>query len=172
MSIRTLSTACRSFRQGLLVILLCCASGSAFSAQCWTGPGKQYGIDPLLLLSIAQVESSMNPNAVNKNKNGTIDIGLMQINSSNFPMLAQAGFDRKKITDSCTSIQVAAVVLSGFIKRHGYTWTAIGAYNAGSAPSRAGARKRYATKVWQIYRKVLRDRQEQEKLLAQWRRHR
>ncbi len=172
MSIPTLSTASRFWKQCLLAILLCCVGRDALCAQCWTGPARQYGIDPLLLLSIAQVESSMNPNAVNRNKNGTIDVGLMQINSSNFAMLAKAGFDRQRITDSCASIEAAAIVLSGFIKRHGYTWTAVGAYNAGSAPSREGARKRYAMKVWQVYRRVLRDRNEQEKLLAQWRRNR
>ena len=156
----------------LIGVLLCCASGNAFAAQCWTAPARQYGIDPLLLLSIAQVESSMNPNAVNRNSNGTIDVGLMQINSSNFQMLAKAGIERKHIKDSCAAVRAAALVLSGFIKRHGYTWTAVGAYNAGSAPSRAAARKRYAMKVWQVYRKVLRDRHEQEKLLAQWRKYR
>lgn len=44
--------------------------------------GKEYGVPPSLLRTIAQKESSLNPNAVGAtNENGTTDYGLMQHNS-------------------------------------------------------------------------------------------
>ena len=50
--------------------------------QMITNSAQQYGVDPSLALSIAQQESSFNPNAVSPtNSNGTVDYGLMQINS-------------------------------------------------------------------------------------------
>ena len=49
---------------------------------CFENAGNTYGINPTLLESIARVESNMNPKAINKNTNGTSDIGLMQINSA------------------------------------------------------------------------------------------
>ncbi|GAB1847306.1 type III secretion system invasion protein IagB [Achromobacter xylosoxidans] len=165
----TLSTASKRLARGLLAALLIIGGIVNAHADCWAGTGERYGIDPLLLLAIAKVESSMNPKAINWNKNGTCDLGLMQINSSNFPALKAKGFDREKLVDPCASIEAGAIMLSTFIKRHGYTWTAVGAYNAGSSPSRAAARKAYATKVWNVYQEVHQDADEREKLLQIWR---
>jgi hypothetical protein len=39
-------------------------------------------VPPYLMVAIAEVESAWDINAVNKNKDGTTDIGLMQLNSS------------------------------------------------------------------------------------------
>ncbi len=51
------------------------------SGFCFDDAGKKYGINPALLEGIARVESNLNPKAMNRNTNGTTDIGLMQINS-------------------------------------------------------------------------------------------
>jgi hypothetical protein len=42
---------------------------------------KAYGVDERSMLAIALIESSFNPNAYNVNVNGTVDVGLFQINS-------------------------------------------------------------------------------------------
>lgn len=42
---------------------------------------KEYGIDAQLLIRIAAVESNFRANAKRLNANGTVDIGLFQINS-------------------------------------------------------------------------------------------
>lgn len=39
------------------------------------------GVSPTYMLKLAQCESSMNPKAFNKNRNGTYDLGIFQINS-------------------------------------------------------------------------------------------
>ncbi|MBI2353981.1 MAG: transglycosylase SLT domain-containing protein [Deltaproteobacteria bacterium] len=44
---------------------------------CFEEAGRAYGVSPQLLLGIARVESSLNPAAVNRNTNGSTDLGLM-----------------------------------------------------------------------------------------------
>jgi soluble lytic murein transglycosylase-like protein len=46
-----------------------------------------YKVHPDILRAITKVESNFNPRALNKNQNGTYDIGIMQINSSWIPVL-------------------------------------------------------------------------------------
>jgi hypothetical protein len=45
---------------------------------------RLYGLDETKMLRIAIVESSLNHKALNKNTNGTVDVGLFQINSVNY----------------------------------------------------------------------------------------
>jgi soluble lytic murein transglycosylase-like protein len=114
--------------------------------------GGRYAIEPELLRAIADVESGQNPNAMNYNKDGSRDIGLMQINSHHLPRLSAQGITEQRLLgDPCLSVEVGASVLAGFIARYGYNWTAVGAYNAGNSPQRQAARLRYARKVWQRY---------------------
>jgi soluble lytic murein transglycosylase-like protein len=123
-------------------------------ARCFDKAGKKHAIDPLLLEAIAYVESSMNSKAVNVNRNGTQDIGLMQINSSHLQRLGKQGVTRELLlNDSCISVMVGAEILAEFITRFGYTWRAVGAYNAGAGlgKRRDELRDRYAQKVVRQY---------------------
>lgn len=169
----TSSTACKALRHVALAVLLCCAGTSTTSAGaaatgCMAQAGKRHGIDPVLLLAIAKVESSFRPGQVNRNRDGSWDVGLMQINSSNFATLEKRGIDRRKLKEPCASIEAGAIVLSQFIARHGYTWTAVGAYNAGSSPKRQAARKVYAKKVWLAYHELHKNPEKRQRLLALW----
>ncbi|TAL53583.1 transglycosylase SLT domain-containing protein [Pandoraea sp.] len=130
---------------------LCAAVLPAY-ADCWREAGARYHIDPALLYAMAHVESGLDPKARNKNRDGTRDIGLMQINSRHLPRLAKFGITEKKLLDEpCTSVMVGAWILADFIRREGYNWRAVGAYNAGTAPNREFLRQRYAQKVWARY---------------------
>jgi hypothetical protein len=116
-------------------------------AFCFEDAGKTYGINPSLLKSIARIESNLNPKATNKNQNGSTDIGLMQINSF---WIKPLGLDSGKlISDPCYNAMIGAKVLKQCIDRYGYTWEAVGCYNATSTPKRVN----YS---WKIY-KVLSD---------------
>lgn len=51
-----------------------------------------YNIPPALAFSLCAEESSYNPQAFNRNKNGSVDRGLFQLNSASFPDLKISEF--------------------------------------------------------------------------------
>jgi len=113
------------------------------AAACWDAAAARYQVSAALLHAIARVESNLDPRAIGQNRNGTRDIGLMQINSAWLPRLAGYGIEEAHLYDPCTSIHVGAWILADNVSRLGYTWEAVGAYNATSAP----LRRAYADKV-------------------------
>lgn len=117
------------------------------SKPCWEEAAAFHNVDPWLLMSIAYVESRFNTNAVNRNKNGSYDTGMMQINNIWFPTLRKNGIDPSVLKDACASTYVGAWILSKNIKQYGYTWRAIGAYNSGK-PSLG---YKYAQKVYKAH---------------------
>ena len=59
----------------------------------------------MLLYAIASAESSLDARAINRNRDGSHDIGLMQINSMHLPDLARQGITRQRLLDEpCLSI--------------------------------------------------------------------
>jgi soluble lytic murein transglycosylase-like protein len=133
-------------RAPALCSLLACAiaATTALPAQaCWDAAAQRYQLSSALLYAIARAESGLNPVAIGRNTNGTRDIGLMQINSAWLPTLAAHGIGERELFEPCTNIQVGAWILAGKVARLGYTWDAVGAYNA-AHPTR---RRAYAEKV-------------------------
>ncbi|MCL4456005.1 MAG: lytic transglycosylase domain-containing protein [Nitrospirae bacterium] len=113
-------------------LLLFCSSAHAF---CFEEAAKAYGINQALIESIAMIESNLNPKAVNKNLNGSIDMGLMQINSFWVKTLGlNAG---ELISNPCYNTMTGAKILKQCVDRYGYTWEAVGCYNATSKHKRA-----------------------------------
>ncbi|MBF6028884.1 transglycosylase SLT domain-containing protein [Pseudomonas sp. P115] len=136
--------------------------GNQAHAYCWAEVGSQFDIEPELLQAIAAVESGYRADAMNlANRNGTRDIGLMQINSIHLPRLSQLGITEERLlAEPCLSVEVGASILAEFIQRFGYNWTAIGAYNAGSGagPEREALRMQYAQKIWARYEELVSQR--------------
>ncbi len=86
-----------------------------------------------LLYSIARVESHNEKNPIHWNRDGTYDIGLMQINSSWLAELKRYGITRQTlISQPCVNLNVGAWILSHDIRRYGLNWRGVGSYNAGS----------------------------------------
>ncbi|WP_067271074.1 lytic transglycosylase domain-containing protein [Mitsuaria sp. 7] len=98
--------------------------------RCFVLAGERYGVSPLLLKAIARQESGLNPAAVNRNTNGSTDIGLMQINSSWLPTLARHGVKEGDLNVPCANILVGAWILGSNFRSMGRTVDALGAYNA------------------------------------------
>ncbi|RQS67223.1 lytic transglycosylase [Burkholderia sp. Bp8963] len=129
-------------------IAMSCALSGLARADCLDDAATFQHVSVSLLRGIAQVESGMNPNAVNTNTNGTIDIGLMQINSTWLPTLAREGITQQSLFDACTNAYVGAWILSQNIRQLGANWNAIGAYNSASPDKRLA----YARKVYDAIR--------------------
>ena len=82
-------------------------------AYCFQEAGGQYGIHPKILKSIAKVESGGNRVAVNRNTNGSVDIGLMQINTIWRPTLK---WRWDYLGDPCYNVKTGAWILSSCIR--------------------------------------------------------
>ena len=118
---------------------------SIANAFCYEEAGNTYGINPSLIESIAEIESSSNPQAINRNQDGSIDMGLMQVNSS---WITTLGLDSGRLlSDPCYNVRAGARILKYCIVKHGYTWEAVGCYNAASKHKRVG----YS---WKVYNKL------------------
>lgn len=152
---------CKLWRKGLLLILL--MGSNRALAYCWEEVATRYDLEPELLQAIAAVESGYRAQAMNHtNRNGTRDIGLMQINSIHLPRLLKQGITEERLlNEPCLSVEVGASILAEFIQRFGYNWTAVGSYNVGpgAGPQREALRLRYAEKIWVRYEALVSQRQ-------------
>jgi soluble lytic murein transglycosylase-like protein len=99
-------------------------------ADCFDEAAKYQKVNPLILRAIAWQESHNQPNAMNKNANGSIDYGLMQINSVHLGQLAQYGISTTMLMQPCKSVYVAAWHLRQKMNKYGNTWQAVGAYHS------------------------------------------
>lgn len=118
---------------------------------CFKEAAEKYQVDPYILIAIAQVESKFNPYALNYNSNGSVDIGLMQINSLWQKKLKDSW---KYLFDPCFNVIVGAWILRDCIDRYGYNWKGIGCYH-----SRNKRRMyEYARKVVNTYNSLFPDR--------------
>ncbi len=127
----------------LLLLLLCASVPAKTGAYCFEEAGGRYRIAPELLHAMARIESNFQPHAVNRNRDGSYDYGVMQINSRWSGVLGKEAWLR--LGEPCFNVQVGAWILAQCIQRHGYTWEAVGCYNASSREKR----KRYIQRVKQ-----------------------
>lgn len=91
----------------------------------------KYNIPKELILAIIKQESNFNPNAYNKNKDGTEDRGLMQVNyQHNIRLMREYGItDPNQLYDIETNIELGARILYENFKRFGNWVMAVKAYN-------------------------------------------
>ncbi|KAA0893486.1 lytic transglycosylase domain-containing protein [Oryzomonas rubra] len=136
MTTKNLKTAC------LLALVVVCVTWREAYPFCFDEAGEMYGINPLVLRAIAKVESNFVPETINKNSNGTFDIGLMQINTIWKPVLGETRWNY--LGDACYNTKTGAWILASCINKYGYNWKAIGCYNS-QTPEKSEV---YAKKVF------------------------
>lgn len=137
------------FALNILLTILLSQNAHAF---CFQEAGQRYAVSPHLLWAIAKAESSFNPSAINHNSNGTLDVGLMQVNSI---WTDQLGPTWAYLHDPCTNVMAGAWILSQCVRDYGYTWQAVGCYHS-RTPSRRDA---YASRIAAILEKEARNAQ-------------
>jgi len=138
----------------ILALMACANAGAA----CFREAAARYGVSPQLLCAVARCESNLKPDAVNRDhvgRTGTIDLGLMQINSGHLPWLSKFGITQEHLFDACTNVHVGAYLLAERMQRYGDSWEAVGAYNAACSTLKGDkcteARTRYA---WCVHRRL------------------
>lgn len=150
--IRTMNISFAIYAIALACSLLVIKMPTPASAAdyCFESAGQAYGVAPVLLWAISNQESRHNNAAVNRNKNGSVDVCHMQINDW--------WLRKKKISpelwsalqsDPCTCTKVGAWVLAQCVQQHGYSWNAVACYNAtDKTPESRAKGNKYA---WNIY---------------------
>jgi len=132
----------------LNLIFSACAKGDCFDdAASWQG------VHPGVLRAISLRENARCDATVHINRNGTVDIGCMQINSIHLPELANYGISARELMDSCINIFVGAHHYKKMVLKYGNTWKAVGAYHS-ETPERRDA---YAKSVEAIFRRLQTD---------------
>lgn len=106
------------------------AAPVSFAAECVLPAAEYHQINPQVLRAILHVESRMNPRAINRNANGTVDVGIAQINSIHFKELLAWGVAPQDLMNGCIGTYVAAWHLKKQMLKYGNTWFAIGAYHS------------------------------------------
>ncbi len=139
-------------RLGVLLCVALFAAHPLAEADCFAAAAAFHHVNPLILRAIALVESGDKPPTVtNRNSNGSIDYGRMQINSIHLPELARYGVTKSDLFDACTSIYTGAWILRRNIDKYGNTWAAVGAYNSATPY----LRDRYAEKVMRMVQRLV-----------------
>lgn len=142
----------------LASLLLAFALPAAAAPQmCFDQAGRDYNIDPLLLMSISIQESRLKPAAINgSNRNGTEDVCGMQVNSSHYGKLKNFNITRERLlNDPCICVYTGAWVLAHNFRSYGKNWDSVGMYNTGPSQKMIRQRRLYAEKIKSIYRVLL-----------------
>ncbi len=140
----------------LLAALLLLCGTSLGARACWHEVAQRHGVPADLLYAVAKVESNLNPRAVNRShfqRTGSVDIGLMQINSRHLPTLARRGITQESLYEPCVNLDVGAWLLADLFSRRGLSWDSVGAYNAACTQLKGESCTRArATYAWKVYR--------------------
>lgn len=130
--------------------LLLGLSEGVYAAACFKQAAQRYAVPVQLLEAIALQESGGNVHAINRNSNGSFDMGLMQINSAWLPTLKRHGIVAQHLWDPCVNVLVGAWILSDNFSRLGYTTQGLGAYNAVSPHKREIYARQVLSRLEQI----------------------
>ncbi|NMM03149.1 lytic transglycosylase domain-containing protein [Paraburkholderia sp. RP-4-7] len=129
---------------------IACMASTGARADCLDDAAIYFDLDPMLVRAIAKHESGMRADAVNRNRNGSYDIGLMQINTVWLPRLQEKGITAESLRNPCVNGYVGAWILRSNVERFGQTWKAVGAYNASSSDKQL----KYANSVYSIWTRL------------------
>lgn len=123
----------------ILPLLLVAASlycSTSAHADCFDDAAQYQNVSARVLRAIAWVESRGRGDAMHVNRNGSVDYGIMQINSIHLRTLGRYGISAKQLMSPCVNIYVAAWHLKAMVRKYGNTWTAVGAYHSESPAER------------------------------------
>lgn len=97
---------------------------------CIAQAALHHRVNPSVLRAILRIESGLDPRAVGRNADGSVDVGIAQINSRHFGVLARYRIRPEHLLDACVGAYVAAWHLASLLAAHGNTWSAIARYHS------------------------------------------
>lgn len=99
--------------------------------HCINYAASEYHVPAKLIIAILNVEQGRIGMA-SKNKNGTYDLGPMQINTSWWPKLSTYGYTKEEIqNNACINIEIGTWILSKNIADGNNFFIGIGLYHSG-----------------------------------------
>lgn len=114
-----------------------------------------YSVPVELVAAVRQVESGAKGQGVGKvgpNKNGTYDLGAMQINTWWLERIQEWGIDERELLENeCTNIAVGTWILHQNLHQYGELKASLSAYNTGRPNSTVG--REYAKRVLRLMEK-------------------
>ncbi|HEY3591069.1 MAG TPA: lytic transglycosylase domain-containing protein [Buttiauxella sp.] len=138
-------------RHALLPLLILLSFSGSVDAFCFKLASEEFQIDWRIIYAIATVESNMNATAVNFNRNSSIDIGVMQINSIHQNELASEGISMNELLEPCKNVIAGTWLLKKSINNAaGDVWKGVGYYHSATPEFH----NRYIRKVRQAFNKL------------------
>lgn len=134
------------------------ASLTPQAAQCVAAASSRYQVPELLLHAVAAKEAGRTGQCT-RNKNGSHDCGIAQINTVWFKHFERYGIRPEHIVyDACTNLHLSAYILRTYYNRKSDWFNAVVSYNIGPnkwSPERYAIGRRYAMDVvrywWQLH---------------------
>lgn len=97
--------------------------------ECINHAAQTFHVPAAIVVSVMKIENGWNGAAI-KNKNGTYDIGVMQINSSWLAQLKKFGITQNDLQfDPCINVHTATWILAKGLAR-GEGWQGVGNYHS------------------------------------------
>lgn len=106
------------------------ADTEADVAACISQAATAFQVDPMALELIREVEGGQ-PGSASRNDNGSVDLGVMQVNSWWLPRLKALGITRDELqNDTCINVSVAAWIYVQEFAQSGDMARAVAAYHS------------------------------------------
>lgn len=114
----------------LLALTTASPDTEADVAGCIAQAATAFQVDPIALELIREVEGGQ-PGTASRNDNGSVDLGVMQVNSWWLPRLEALGITRDELqNDTCINVSVAAWIYVQEFAQSGDMARAVAAYHS------------------------------------------
>lgn len=108
---------------------------TAPTLQCFVREADRHGIDPYVLLAVMKTEGGR-PGEFAINRNGSVDLGPMSVNTVWLPTLAkhyrvsESDLRSRLALDGCANVAAAALILKRKIVEKGSVWEGVAHYHS------------------------------------------
>lgn len=126
---------------------------SAYSQykNCVYWMAKKHKVEEILVLSVIAQERGT-PNRSKRNRDGTFDHSIMQINDKRENQLTAAGYSFERIkTDPCYNIDAGTFLLANELNKAPDTWTGVGRYHYGEWGAYPRHHHKYKSSVYRHF---------------------